>query len=209
MKKRMFILPAMLLIMSSAYATSNWPRVKPEFYSFHIALPASDPQVIITISDKTGKALYQLQCGTDETPNEDFAYSGDFECMLQTIPPDYTYSTLFTEIRHQDRDWESRARFFTNEVTAPCDEVPDFGKVRSFRLRGMKVTLAMSNVVLSGAGKNQKLKSFDFIVTVAGDPTAMTAIAQPPILDPKWKRLPCRLDESVPVYFRTSPVSVK
>jgi hypothetical protein len=69
----------------------------------------------------------------------------------------------------------------------------------------MKVTLAMSNVLFSGAEKNQKLKSFDLSVIVEDDPSAKTKIAQSPVLDPKWKKLPCKLNESVPVHFRTSP----
>lgn len=194
------------LVLSSicfAQAVTHWPRVRPEDKSFHVSLPAADPGVKMAIKDQSGREIYEIACGTYATPFGAFDYSGEFECMLQSIPSS-SYSTLFTEYTNQDRDWESRARFFANEIAPPCGEIPDFGLNRTFRLRGMKVTLAMSNVVFSGHGKEQKIKSFRFNIKVAQDPAANTPITQPPLLNKKWKRLPCTLDDSVKVHFRAS-----
>lgn len=199
MSRRGWLLFAILL--PSSCAAQKWPAVAPVERSYHVQLPTADPQVELTIKDPSGKPAYKVECGTKDSTIKDFDYSGDFECRLVSLYEPMKYSTLFTENPKQDRDWESRARFFSNELAKPCSEIPDFGDVRSFRLRGMKVVLGMHNIVFAEQGKDKMLKSFDFQISVEDDLGATTAIAQPPVVDPRWKKSPCTLDASTRVHF--------
>jgi hypothetical protein len=206
-KKRMIASVALWLFggVVGTIAADSWPSVRPQERSYHVELPSAKPGVGLTIRNLKGLAVYTIECGTYATQKPSFDYSGEFECILQRVSPAHEYSTYFTEEPHQSSDWESRARFFAYEVADPCGQIPDFGRTRSFRLRGMKIVLAMSNIVFRGAGADQKLKSFDFRISVEKDPSAVTPITEPPLLDPKWKDFPCKLDNSVSVHFRASP----
>jgi hypothetical protein len=194
----------LLLSVGSGVSAPSWPTIQPVAKTYRIEI-ADKPRLTLTILNEAGSAaVYRINCATPDTPADvfNFDFSGDFECMLQTVPPDFTFSTYFTENVHQDRDWESRARFFAREVALPCGAIPDFGGIRSFRLRGMNVTLAMFNISFLGEGDALRLKSFDFQITVTRDPSARTKITEPPLIAPEWKQMPCRLDNSVPVHFR-------
>jgi hypothetical protein len=190
-----------VLIPSMCAAQQQWPVIAPVERTYHVQLPAANPGVELTIKSRTGEPSYKIECGTKDSAIKDFDYSGDFECRLVSLYEPMTYSTLFTENPKQDRDWESRARFFSNELTKPCGEIPDFGDVRSFRLRGMKIVLSISNIVFGEQGKDRSLKSFDFRISTEDDPGATTAITQPPIVNPRWKKAPCTLDASTSVHF--------
>jgi hypothetical protein len=138
----------LLLSVGSGLSAQSCPRIQPVAKAYRIEV-ADKPRLTLTILNEAGSAaVYRINCATSDTPDDvfKFDFSGDFECMLQTLPPDFTFSTYFTENVHQDRDWESRTRFFAREVALPCGGIPDFGRIRSFRLRGMNVTLAMFNI---------------------------------------------------------------
>ncbi len=184
------------------HAAQPWPEIQSARQTFHIELPSAQPDVNFVIRSRAGRAAYKIDCGTYETPIGAFDYSGEFECRLISLYQLMKYSTLFTENPHQDADWESRARFFAKEVVDPCGQIPNFGRVRTFALRGMKVTLELSDIRFAGQGKDLKLKSFDFTISVDEDKNAQSAIAEPPLLDPKWKALLCPLDDSVTPHFR-------
>ncbi len=196
-------LVALLLLCRGSAWGQSWPIIRPVEQTYHVNNP-DQAGVTLTIRTPTGSVIYKIDCGNGDTPDNAFSFdfSGDFECLLQTVPPDYSFSTYFTENPHQDRDWQSRARFFASEVADPCAQIPDLGRIRTFRLRGMKVTLAMSKISLLGQGKELHLKSFDFRIAADVDPTARTNITEPPQVEAKWKSLPCKLDNSVPVHFR-------
>jgi hypothetical protein len=85
------------------------------------------------------------------------------------------YSTLLTEDAHQSRDWESRGRFFAAELQGPCARIPEFGATRSFELRGMDLTLGITNQKFTVGGK---LNSLTLTVTVRPDPRAQRPIAE-------------------------------
>ena len=202
MKSISSLLALLPLCACSGWAQS-WPIIQPVEQTYHVNNP-DQGGVSLTIRTPSGSAVYKIDCANGNTPDNAFGFdfSGDFECLLQTVPPNYSFSTYFTENPHQDRDWQSRARFFASEVADPCAQIPDLGRIRAFRLRGMKITLAMSNVSFSGQGKDLHLKSFDFRIAADVDPTARTNITEPPLFEPKWKSLPCKLDNSVSVHFR-------
>jgi hypothetical protein len=85
-----------------------------------------------------------------------------------------TYSTLLTEDPHQSRDWESRGRFFAADLRGACAGIPQFGAIRSFRLRGMDLTLRVSDQKFAESGE---LESLALTVTVRPDAEASRPIA--------------------------------
>jgi len=132
--------------------------------------------VSVEIKSAEGTSLYKLQCHSAGYPGDpDFDYSGDFECRLSSVGNRDTYSTLLTEDPHQRRDWESRGRFFADNLRGECARIPEFGAARDFRLRGMKVTLRVIDPVFAADGK---LSSLKLAVTVRRDPNARRSIAE-------------------------------
>jgi len=133
--------------------------------------------VSLDITSVKGAPLYRLEChsaGNSPEPAS-FDYSGDFECRLSTVGGLEQYSTLLTEDAHQSRDWESRGRFFSAQLRGSCARIPEFGAIRDFKLRGMKLTLQILDPVFTVGGQ---LTSLKLTVTVRSDPSAGRSIAQ-------------------------------
>jgi hypothetical protein len=142
-----------------------------------------------------GGALYRLEChGGGYEGDPQFDYSGDFECRLASLYTEDPYSTLFTENPNQSRDWQSRARFLAEELIGACAEYPEYGRIRTFRLRGMRITLGLADITFvlrepSGAEVSSPpaLESFRFDLRVEPDGTAGSAIAEPvPYVEPEY-----------------------
>ncbi len=134
----------------------------------------SKANVSLHIKGRDGRDLYTLQChsaGYEE--DSSFDYSGDFECRLSLSGGRNIYSTLLTEDLNQSRDWESRGRFFAANLKGECARVPEFGDIRNFRLRGMRLTLRILDPVF----RANKLYSLKVAVSVFPDPNAHRAIA--------------------------------
>jgi len=131
--------------------------------------------VSLHIKSRDGKDLYTLQChASGYMGDSTFDYSGDFECRLTLSNGQNTYSTLLTEDLDQSRDWESRGRFFAASFRGESAKVPDFGAVRNFELRGMRLTLGIFDPKFQG----NKLLSLKLAITVVPDPMAHRAIAE-------------------------------
>lgn len=182
-----------LLCFSSAYLTAeSYPTVA----RLHQVIPVADvahANVAIDVKSSEGVALYKLQChSAGYTGDSDFEYSGDFECRLNSIGHRDEYSTLLTEDPNQSRDWESCGRFFAADIQGSCASILQFGANRSFRLRGMNLTLQISDAAFTRDGK---LKSLKLTVQVESDPKAKSLIAEK-VSIPKGGVPPqCKLDE--------------
>lgn len=202
-----------MLGTSCAFSQGTWPSVKPVDKTALMVLPDIDNPnrfeqqsgsrtidvVVVTPRDIP---IYKIECGTPDRSNGHvFEYSGDFQCRMIPWGKESSSSDLLSEVPKSTHDWQSRARFFANEVLGLCGSVPDFGRVRTFRLRGMKITLTMSNVEADESGRVPTLREFDFRVAITPDPTAVSHIAEPPVVDPKWRSTKCPLDDSVEVHF--------
>ena len=134
----------------------------------------SKANISLNIKARDGRGLYTLQCHSSGYEGDSsFDYSGDFECRLILANGRNTYSTLLTEDLDQSRDWESRGRFFAASLKGECATIPEFGTVRSFKLRGLRLTLRISDPMFQG----DKLHSLKFTVAVVPDPNAHRAIA--------------------------------
>lgn len=177
--------------------TARWPAVKPldEIYDFE---EADHAKLRLQILGADDRPLYLLACqGREVEAGDDFEYSGDFECRLTSLYSKDRFSTLFTENPKQQKDWESRGRFFSEELVGNCAEYPEYGRVRNFRLRGMAIRLELSDLVfqrgrrLGDTWDSTLIRSFRFRVVVQPDRSALSAIAKriafppPPYLYPE------------------------
>jgi hypothetical protein len=152
----------------------SYPAIKPLQRTF-VVPDVAKANVSVNIDSTKGAALYRLQChSAGYTGDPDFVYSGDFECRLSPIRVDNTYSTLLTEDAHQSADWESRGRFFAADLRGACADIPQFGAIRGFKLRGMDLTLRVTDQKFTESGK---LGSLTLTVTVRPDPEASRPIA--------------------------------
>lgn len=203
MKTRL-VMALILFFPHTEEAQTPWVPIKAARRNYHLTTSqVARPRVYLMITSVAGVPSYRIRCGSFDSPIDDqFDFSGDFECQLQSIPAGKRYSTLFTENPKSEKDWDSRARFITPELVAPCDRIPDFGRVRSFRLRGMMIRLALSNITFTEERGTLRMATFDFDVGVEPDAAAVGTIAESPVIDPKWKNLPCQISHSVPVHFR-------
>jgi hypothetical protein len=148
----------------------------------------------VPIVDTQGRRAFVLRCAGPKASVSDNAFvpSGDFECWLRSTKENSGYSTLLTEVDQPTRDWQSRGRFFAAEVTGACRDIPDFGRVRTFHLRGMKITVSLLNAAVVSEGT---LK-FHLEVDVVNDPNAYSRIAAR-VTPPVATRFPgCDLNRS-------------
>jgi hypothetical protein len=72
-----------------------------------------------------------------------------------------------------------------DEVEGTCGAWPEFGKKRTFRLRGMKLTLEIKDFAVdperrAGDRRKPAFTSLRMAVTVEADPSAASAIAAAP-----------------------------
>jgi len=165
-------------------ARSNWPVVAPANEVFHFP-DARTAEVVLWLHGADGTKLYRLECHPWlYEKDRDFNYSGDFECRLTSASSMERYSTLLTDNPTQSRDWESRGRFLVPELMGECGGYPEYGRVRTFRLRGMQLRFEIKDIKLRSSTDNATqgplaLESFSFSVAVRSDPNARSPIAEP------------------------------
>ncbi len=154
----------------------------------------------MTIFNMSADALYYLECYSHSVAPQTnaFDFSGDFECALHSVDKSDSFDTLLTEMPHANADWESRGRFLSSQLLPPCGDYEELGRIRTFRLRGFRLTLNLSRVVFDKERRNlwnddPALKSFDLKIEVAKDASAISDIAATPVL-PQFNTLPvaCR-----------------
>jgi hypothetical protein len=167
-----------------ALVAADWPPVAPLRRTYHFS-NARNASVVLTIVGLERKPLYRFECHNRLYQRDPtFDYSGDFECRLMPLYTTTTYSTLFTEIQQQTRDWESRARFFVSELAGRCGDFAEYGRVRTFRFRGMSIRLSLGDIdtersVETTLDPSFPLRSFRFSVAVTPDASAVSEIAEP------------------------------
>jgi hypothetical protein len=160
-----------------------WPVVVALHRSFDFS-DASSAAVSLEIFGGDGDALYRLDCHTWRYEGDhDFDYSGDFECRLTSLYAKDVYSTLLTDNLRQSRDWESRARILAQELVGRCADYVEYGRIRSFRLRGTRLRLEFSNVKTVKSPESATrgpwaLRSFRVRVSVEPDRGARSPIAE-------------------------------
>ena len=177
-----------LLNGNAAKATvQEWPTVMAQ--KQHVIVSNNTTKAAaFFIFGMDGIPKYLIECHDYEYQGDTaFDYSGDFECRLTSLYSKETYSTLFTDDPNQSRDWQSRARFLLGDLFGSCASDNAYGPVRHFRLRGMQISLAMTNIktrifrdkTQGVTKKSRRLASFVFAVAVTPDKAIASEIAEP------------------------------
>jgi hypothetical protein len=188
----------------------RWPQVKPLHESFYFR-NAWHASATLLIKGANGVPLYRLQCYGEQakrSPSDlqlhaEALYSGEFDCHLYSFPDPTASDTLLTDITLPGGESYSRAVINAAELVGACGNYPEYGLVRHFRLRGMRITFTYSDVrtkeELTSIGAPYppgtpridvpELTSFRFSVDIAPDPTAVSTIAEPvPFAPPPPKK---------------------
>lgn len=166
---------------------TEWPKVAPLEKTFYFS-DGRAADIKLVINSTQGEPAYTLECHTFAYEGDpSFDYSGDFECRLTSSRAHSVYSTLLTDVPDQSRDWQSRGRFLAEELEGLCRNYPEFGQIRHFRLRGLKLTLAIHDIEFTKNPLDKKptplvlprFKSFKFGVRIEPDEGAKSEIAEP------------------------------
>jgi hypothetical protein len=169
-------------------AQTNWPQVEAlrKEYDFPDALRAA---VDLTLRDTSGKKIYTLHCrpgslilkpGKAITLPNDPGFWGDFDCHVHSLYERDKYESLLIENPLDNDEGHSRGEFYFYELQGSCLEYPEWGRKRSFRFRGMRLELELTNIQFSAEPPPGRLASFGFRVEVTPDPAALSAISEPP-----------------------------
>ena len=111
--------------------------------------------------------------------------AGDFDCYLQSLYSQDLFQTLLTQDPFEEL--HDRGEIWAEYLVGPCGEYPEWGRIRTFRLRGMQIALTLSNVRVAHNRDNSfELQSFDFRVSVQPDASALSMISEPPPYAPSW-----------------------
>lgn len=158
---------------------TRWPTIRPLDEVFRI----NDPSTAVVrtfVRDGSGKQIYLFVCrtGDDESvPNVN--YAGDLDCRL--IPAEHGEVEENLLIETPDvAAWYSRGRMFATELQGDCARYPEYGRQRTFRLRGLKLTMTYEDVhvVEPTADGHTRLASYRLHVRVIPDSAATREIAE-------------------------------
>jgi len=187
-------------LLGSREPSHRWPAIEPVDTSVTFTNPGAgdrDTPFTVAIRDASGTVLYSLECHNDNYDEESLIdFSGDFQCGLFSHGADSAEETdlnlLASQTRNEESaDWFNRARMMAAQLHGDCARYPEYGSIRHFALRKMRITFSFTNVQWAAATSGPKLKQFTFRVTAVVNPSAQTAHAEqvhaprpPPVCEP-------------------------
>lgn len=182
-----------LLLASQSHVRAGgqrrWPLVKPihEQYEFNDVRSA---RLSLVIHGLDGSPLYRFHCsGMKALEAEDADSWADFSCHLHSLQARDELESLLIDDRSRPREATSRGEIWSQDLQGGCADYPDWGRVRTFRLRGMRLTFVLSHMKFAEdpadplSRGRELLRSFSFEVSVVPDQKAATAAAEPPAYD--------------------------
>src|SRR6266498_600961 len=176
---------AALVCSSTIAVAGRWPGVRKQQFVFHFVQGKNDT-LQETIVSTNGQPLYRLECadadGSKHLPTASEVWTGDMECHLISIKQELpAYVSLLLSPSDPSVS-AGRAVFVAYMLKGKCASYPDWGLVRQFRLRGMKIVLALSDVVYQSYSSEthyEGIKTATLTITVSPDSTATSALALP------------------------------
>jgi hypothetical protein len=109
-------------------------------------------------------------------------FSGDFQCALWAQKGGHIASGNLLADSSKDSqtsDWLfNRGRMLAIQLTDQCGTYPDYGLVRHFRTRGMRVTMEFGDLRWSISARQQRLEQFTVDLTVVPDSSAQSETSE-------------------------------
>ncbi len=183
----MTIFFVLVSFMASAGAeVTDWPSIEPVSAVAGFSRDSEKFELVVPITGENGVDLYFLRCvgGSDRyldglSTETDANYVGPLSCRLSLEDQYGEYSLLAEDGSPR---WYTRGQFHYRHLVGACGEYPEFGRVRNFYLRGMRLTLAIEGLERDDSGEVQ---FFELHVDAQNDESASTAIAaRPDYLNP-------------------------
>lgn len=177
-----------------------WPEMREFRVTTGIHLNSDRIDLDIPLYDLGGTIRYRLICrgGSREyldevqTRTQTASYLQPMTCILNYGNQESDVSLLSEA---EIPPYFSRGYFEGRSLVDACARYPEYGLARHFRLRGFRLEIALSDVVMS-ASTNSRSSIPDYVlvtVSLQRDPTARTAKAeQPGYLDPRGDPMQCR-----------------
>jgi hypothetical protein len=75
-------------------------------------------------------------------------------------------------------DWRNRGRLIAAQLQGDCLQYPEYSTLRHFRLRGMDVTLAYSDIAWTQGPKASQLRGFTLTLDTMPDKDAKMPMAE-------------------------------
>jgi hypothetical protein len=174
------------IVISAKLPATNWPKIAP--LDKIIQLEDRKHEAFkIYIKDSNGKSIYVLD-GRINCWDQDyvgFSFSGAFECRLKPLYEAARHPTLLTDHQHMSTDWQSRGRFLWDELVDVHDQkIPEYGRLRHFRLREMVLTLNVKNLTVSHNNRTDssqdedRIQNLELEIIAKPDSTATSDIAE-------------------------------
>lgn len=189
-----FLVAACAPLASPNFATEEksappiWPTVTPLTKEYHFP-DALGAIVELSLTDMSGREIYTLHCrpgalilksGQALTVPDDADFWGDFDCHLHSLYSRDKYESLLIDDPLDNNESHSRGEFYFYELQGSCLEYPEWGRKRSFRLRGMRLQMELFDIQFAKEPPPGRLGSFGFRIVVTPDPSALSAISEPP-----------------------------
>jgi hypothetical protein len=170
----------LLLVAALAQAAAVWPQVRPLTRSFPVDLRARVVSLDLPILSEDGSQAYLFWCegGTDFAGLNALAERHRFNSVapLMCVLNEGTQRDEGSLLAEGDEaPWFTRAMFRPEQLVGACGAYPEFGAHRTFRLRGLLLTLTAARLQSDRNG----LRSFTLTVNAYVDATAGTSHAEP------------------------------
>ena len=213
------LLIALLLALCSATATqaqsSQWPQLAKFTKTLDVDVRSPRTMIRLQLLDVQRKPQYRLVCfaGNEDANNSagGFIYSGGLLCGFAPLGTRLSELLENRSLLSTDTDTGaaiySRGNFNPEEIVGACAKYPDFGLVRTLRLRGFRLVLTLSRVHVDPDYKggiefphpftnetreNYPIGRVKLSIEVTPDPSAQSAQALPSkYVDPKGNQEVC------------------
>ncbi len=181
----------LLTVLTAQRSVPAWPQILPRTERVAIDLRAEQIVVDVPIRTRAGHVAYHFACrGGAERYLDSLKgnWAGPLMCTLAEGERASETSLLSED---DSPAWFSRGQFRGDDLIGDCAKYPEYGAHRSFRLRGMRLTLDAEHIASDGQGAAQ---SFELVLSVLPERSATTAQAErPEFLDPRRQGRTCRV----------------
>jgi len=175
------IAPIAACAQSPVVHRSDWPAIKP--FNFKIKIDTHSEKIFfsIPIYDKAGKAIYTFACHGGREKHLDSLEKTLGECIVSPMcfflgeGSKNTTGPLLGE--DGVASWHTRGQVRFEELIGACGNYPEFGKVRHFRVRGMTITTAFTNIEVDHQGSPRFL---DLEISGIYDPSVTSSFTERP-----------------------------